>query len=111
MIVELNLELEQMDVETMFPYGDHLHETTKGFEVGDKKDYVCKLNRSFYGLKESPRQWNKCFEEFIARIAFERSKYDTCIYFKFLARGHFIVLLLYVDDIFSKRSFHSIAIV
>jgi len=51
-----------------------------------------------YGLKQSPRQWNKQFDDFIARIGFERSKSDTCVYFKFLADGQFIILLLYVDD-------------
>jgi len=27
----------------------------KGFEIGGKEDYVCKLNRSLYGLKKSLR--------------------------------------------------------
>jgi len=77
-----------MHVKIAFLYGN-LEETIytkqpKGFEVGDKKDYVCKLKRSLYGLKQSPRQLNKPFNAFIARIGFECSKYDVCVYFKFL---------------------------
>jgi len=52
-----------------------------------------------YGLKQSPRKWNKRFNEFVARIGFKCSMYDTCVYFKFLADGLFVILLLYVDDI------------
>jgi len=66
MVVELNLELEEIDVKIAYLYGD-LGETIfmkqqEGFEVGYKKDYVCKLNIFLYGLKQSLRQWNKWFE-------------------------------------------------
>ena len=48
-----------MNIKTACLYGD-LKETIsmkqlKGFEVGDKKDYVCKLKRSLYGLKQFSR--------------------------------------------------------
>jgi len=100
--VELNLDLEQMDFKTTFLYEDFEEiiymKQLEGFEVGDKKDCIYKLNRSLYSLKQSPRQWNKRFEQFIASIGFESSKYDTSIYFKFL-EDLFIVLLLHIDDI------------
>lgn len=72
---------------------------SEGFEVEEKKGYICKFNYSLYGLKIFPRQWNKCFDEFIVKIGFEHSKYDACFYFKFLVEGNFIVLLLDVNDI------------
>lgn len=31
---------------------------------------------------------------------FVRSKFDKCVYFKFLLDNHSVILLLYVDDIF-----------
>ena len=53
------LELEQMDVKTVFLYGD-LDETIlmrqpEGYVKKGKEYYVCKLNKSLYGLKQSPR--------------------------------------------------------
>ena len=33
------------------------------------------------------------------KIRFKRSKYDNCVYYKFLSEHVFVVLLLYVDDI------------
>ena len=62
-----------------------------------KEDLVCKLKRSLYGLKQSPRQWYKRFYSFMLTHGFKRSQYDSCVYIKFV-NGSPIYLLLYVDD-------------
>ena len=103
MVAKFDLEPEQMDVKTAFLYGE-LKEVIymrqpKGYEAKGKEDHVCKLNKSLYGLKQSPRQWNKRFDDFMSRIKFNRSKYDSCVYFKFITPNTFVFLLLYVDDI------------
>jgi len=69
----------------------------EGFIVPGKEEYVCKLKRSLYGLKQSPRQWNKRFDSFMLAHSFKRSKYDSCVYIKHV-NGSPIYLLLYVDD-------------
>ena len=79
-------------------------EQPKGFEVKGKKELVCKLNRSLYGLKQSPRCWYKRFDDYISLIGFIRSLYDPCVYYKQLTEGDYIYLLLYVDDmLLAKR--------
>ncbi|CAM8954218.1 unnamed protein product [Rhodiola kirilowii] len=95
-------ELEQMDVKTAFLHGD-LDETIymsqpKGFEDKKCPDHVCFLNKSIYGLKQSPRQWNLKFNECMMSLKFTRSKYDTCLYLKRKNKDCLFVLL-YVDDI------------
>ena len=70
----------------------------EGFIVSEKKYYVCLLKKSLHGLKQSPRQWYKRFDSFIATHDFKRSSYDSCVYFKKSDDGSFIYLLLYVDD-------------
>jgi len=68
---------------------------------------VCKLKKSLYGLKLSPRQWYKCFDSFIRGERYTRSHYNPCVYYNKLLEGEYIYLLLYVDDIIiaSKSKF------
>jgi len=54
-VVAFDFEVEQMDVNTTFLYRD-LEEDIymkqlEGFAVKGKKELVCKLNKSLYGLK------------------------------------------------------------
>ena len=91
-----DLEIEQLDVKTAFLHGT-LDETIymrmpEGFEEdGDK---VCLLQKSLYGLRQAPRQWNHKFDEFMMKNRFTKSAYDPCVYF-----NDSLFLLLYVDDI------------
>ncbi|CAM8957332.1 unnamed protein product [Rhodiola kirilowii] len=71
-------EIEQMDVKTAFLHGD-LEETIYmnqpiGFVDKISLDFVCLLNKSKYGLKQSPRQWNKKFDSCMLTLGFTRSK-------------------------------------
>lgn len=69
----------------------------EGYEVKGKEDSVCRLRKSLYGLKQSPRQWNKQFDQFMKEIEFKRSCHDQCVYIKRIGKV-FVYLLLYVDD-------------
>lgn len=59
---------------------------------------VCLLKSSLYGLKRSPRQWNRKFDEYMLKIGFIRSNFDRCIYLKIKVTRNLVFLLLYVDD-------------
>ena len=56
-----DLEVEKMDVKTTFLHGDMNEEIYmkqhEGFIVKGKKELVCKLKKSLYSLKKSPRMW------------------------------------------------------
>ncbi|KAG8497793.1 hypothetical protein CXB51_007423 [Gossypium anomalum] len=97
-----DLKLERLDVKTAFLHGeleeDIYMQQPEGFIVSEKEDYVCLLRKSLYGLKQSPRQWYKRFDSFMASHDFKRSSLDSCVYFKKNSNGSFVYLLLYVDD-------------
>ncbi|KAG8502301.1 hypothetical protein CXB51_002217 [Gossypium anomalum] len=61
----LNFELAQLDVKTTFLHGELEEEIymtqPEGYEDAGGRNWVCKLNKSLYGLKQSPRQWYKSF--------------------------------------------------
>jgi hypothetical protein len=69
MVAQLSLELAQLDVKTAFLYGDLKEEIymsqPDGFKAAGKETWVCKLNKSLYRLKQSPRQWYKRFDKFM----------------------------------------------
>ena len=94
-------ELEQLDVKTAFLHGeleeDIYIDQPEGFIVPGKENLVCKLKKSLYGLKQSPKQWYKRFDSFMLSHSVKMSEYDSCVYMK-LVNGSAIYLLLYVDD-------------
>lgn len=61
------MKLLQFDVKTAFLHGDLSEELymelPEGYPKPDNK--VCKMVKSLYGLKQSPRQWNKKFNDFL----------------------------------------------
>jgi hypothetical protein len=65
--------------------------------VKGKKEIVCKLKKSLYGLKQSPRMWYQKFDTYILGLGFVRSRADHCVYSKQVG-NHFIYVVLYVDD-------------
>jgi len=102
LIAQYNYELNQLNVKTAFLHGDLEEEIyitqPLGFRTAEKEKLVFKLQKPFYGLKQSPRLWYKRFDKFMIGFAYTRSLYDTCVYFRKVPSGECIYLLLYVDD-------------
>jgi hypothetical protein len=68
-----------------------------GFEDRKRENVVCKLKKSLYGLKQSPRQWYKLLDKFLKKNHYRRSDVDPCIYVK--GDKEVIMIALYVDDL------------
>ncbi|KAJ9544601.1 hypothetical protein OSB04_024308 [Centaurea solstitialis] len=97
-----NYEIWQMDVKTAFLNGklteDVYMEQPEGFEDPKNPNKVCKLLKSFYGLKQASRSWNLHFDERIKEFGFAKSEFEPCVYTKF--SGSIVTFLVsYVDDI------------
>ena len=102
LVVVEDLHIEQLDVKTTFLHGDLEEEIymqqPQGYEVKGKENLVCRLKKSWYGLKQALRQWYSKFDGFMTEQGYNRCHSDHCVYFKRLENGSYIILLLYVDD-------------
>ena len=59
---------------------------------------MCKLNKSLYGLKQSPRCWNYVLDEHLKSMGFVQTPSDPCIYVSDDDSNPFVIAV-YVDDI------------
>jgi len=100
----LDLEVEQMDVKTAFFHGDLEEEIymkqPDGFHVEGKEYSMCRLRKSLYGLKQALRQWYKKFESVLFEQGYRKTTSDHCVFIRKFSDDDFIIMLLYVDDMF-----------
>jgi hypothetical protein len=102
-----DLEVHHMDVSTAFLNGDLdcdiYMEQPEGFVDATKPDYVCKLKKGLYGLKQSARCWNATLDDFLKSRGFVPNEADECVYTKTVKQADgkisFLILAVYVDDI------------
>jgi len=85
LVAQYELDLDQLDLKTAFHYADldeKIYMTQPmGFKIVGKENMICKLKKSLYGLKQSHRQWYKCFDGFIREKRYTRTHYDPCVYY------------------------------
>ncbi|MCP4114884.1 MAG: hypothetical protein GY737_05660, partial [Desulfobacteraceae bacterium] len=95
--------LHQVDVETAFLHGRLEEEVymkqPPGYEDVTRPTDVCRLIKSLYGLKQSPRAWNQVLHEHLLKTGFKRTTSDHCVYIYDTLAGHRLTLAVYVDDI------------
>nr|ABG22578.1 retrotransposon protein, putative, unclassified [Oryza sativa Japonica Group] len=100
--VNFGWPLYQLDVKNAFLHGD-LHEEVYmdiplGFGNSQTVEKVCKLKKSLYGLKQSPRAWFDRFRRAVCGMGYSQCNGDHMVFYKH--RGaHITILAVYVDDI------------
>ncbi|KAJ0546766.1 putative RNA-directed DNA polymerase [Helianthus annuus] len=95
-------KLWQMDVSNAFLYGelDHVIHMVQpmGFESLEHPEYVCKLKKAIYGLKQSPRAWYGKIAEFLEQNGYQLTSADSSLFVKKLGEK-VVFILVYVDDL------------
>lgn len=95
--------LHQLDVKNAFLNGyldeEVFMEPPPGFEHLVGRGRVCKLIKSIYGLKQSPRAWFERFGEVVRKLGYRQSQGDHTLFVKHSSEGKRAVLIVYVDDI------------
>ncbi|KAA0048527.1 transportin-3 isoform X1 [Cucumis melo var. makuwa] len=94
--------LYQLDVKNAFLNGDLVEEVymspPPGFEAQFGQQ-VYKLQKSLYGLKQSPRAWFDRFTTFVKSQGYSQGHSDHTLSTKASKTGKIAILIVYVDDI------------
>ncbi|RVW39496.1 Retrovirus-related Pol polyprotein from transposon RE1 [Vitis vinifera] len=99
----LDWPLHQFDIKNAFLNGELEEEVfmmlPPGFYKEEEETRVCKLKKSLYGLKQSPRAWFDRFAKVIKNQGYQQGQSDHTMFFKQSNDGRMTILIVYVDDI------------
>ena len=73
-------------------------EQPPGFVAQGEIGKVCRLRKSLYGLKQSPRVWFGKFSQVVEEFGMQKSKYNHSVFYRNFSLS-IILLVVYVDDI------------
>ena len=97
-----NWNLYQYDVKNAFLHGDLEEEIYMDLPPGYKthlSNKVCKLQKTIYGLKQSPRAWFGKFTKVMKSFGYSQCNQDHTLFFKYNRDNEITLVLVYVDDI------------
>jgi hypothetical protein len=96
-----NWFLHQLDVNNAFLHGELQEDVYMQVPEGvtcHKRNQVCKLKKSLYGLKQASRKWYEKLSNLLTTEGYTQSISDYSLFTKKFEH-QFIAILVYVDDI------------
>jgi hypothetical protein len=102
LVISRGWAIRHIDIQNAFLHGlldeDVYMKQPSEFVDCDHPIYICKLDKSLYGLKQSPRAWFSHLSSKLLQLDFKAFKVDVSL-FIFSMAGIQIYMLIYVDDI------------
>ena len=96
------LQILHYDAQSAFLHGELQEEIymaqSQGFIQKGKENFVCKLKKSLYGLKQSGREWNKKLNSILTNLVLKQSNADQCIYY-YMKDEIIFIIAVFVDDL------------
>jgi len=77
-------------------------EQPPGYVNQTHPNLVCRLKKTLYGLKQTPRAWLDKIGEYLVTSGFQTSNADFSLYVKKTDHG-IVVIVIYVDDLIITR--------
>ncbi|KAL9271889.1 Retrovirus-related Pol polyprotein from transposon RE1-like protein [Drosera capensis] len=99
--VHYSWPLYQLDIKNVFLHGDltetvYILQPPRYETVGENR--MCRLRKSLYEVKQSPRAWFEKFSKIVQAIGFSRSSADFLLFVHRRSQGS-VILLIYIDGI------------
>ena len=98
--------LQQYDVKNAFLHCDLTEEIYTALPPGYSSlvpstpaSVVCRLRKSLYGLKQSPRAWFAHFTTAMRNRGYQQCNGEHTLFYRHSLSGGVVILLVYVDDI------------
>lgn len=94
-----DMEIKQFDVPSAFVRAGLDEEVYMEMPEGyEQRGMVCHLQKSLYGLKQSPRNWYRLLSSFILTLGWKATVSDPCLFFRHSATNRLMLLFVFVDD-------------
>jgi hypothetical protein len=95
-------QVHHLDVKSAFLHGELEEEVyvsqPEGYVVEGKEQYVLKLSKALYGLRQAPRAWNVRLDRSLKKLKFRRCASEQAVYTRGVGKNA-IILGVYVDDL------------
>ena len=95
-------QVHHLDVKSVFLHGELEEEVyvsqPEGYVVEGKEQYVLKLSKALYGLRQAPRRWNVRLDRSLKKLKFRKCAGEQAIYTRGVGKSA-IILGVYVDDL------------
>ena len=103
-VINFGWKLHQLDVKNAFLHGELREEVymeiPPGFGTSQTTGKVCRLKKSLYGLKQSPRAWFDRFRCAVRAMGYGQCNGDHTVFYKHsLSDRKITILAVYADDI------------
>lgn len=82
--LRLDWAIRQMDGQNAFLHRilneENYMNQPQGFVDLERPNYVCRLHKSLYGLKQSSRGWFHCLSQYLLGLGFKESFADSSLF-------------------------------
>jgi len=102
----LQWDIQHYDIKMAFLHGvlgddeTAYMEQPPGFESPGQEEWVMRLLKSIYRMRQAGRCWNQTFHKAVTEWGFQRIPCDWCVYICCTPKGT-VIFAVHVDDIFS----------
>ena len=105
----LDWDIQHVDIKTAFLHGilpeleTVFMEQPPGFKTAGKEDWVMKLIKSLYGMKQASYIWNRTFHKALTALGFKRLVCECCVYI-WCSLSATTIFAVHIDDIIFTSS-------